>query len=56
MAVSPMASFSLFRIGVVTLLFTDIEGATRLLRQAGPRYYALIDEYGPLMRNSFLIP
>src|SRR5207244_7244436 len=35
--------------GTVTLLFTDIEGSTRLLQQVGERYTDLLEEYRPLL-------
>ncbi len=31
--------------GTITLLFTDIEGSTRLLRSLGPRYAEVLAEY-----------
>ncbi|MDQ5854174.1 MAG: tetratricopeptide repeat protein, partial [Chloroflexota bacterium] len=39
--------------GTVTLLFTDIEGSTRLLQQQGERYGALLAEYRDLLRSIF---
>jgi len=40
--------------GTVTLLFTDIEGATRLLQQLGEHYASLLDECRHLLRAAFL--
>jgi class 3 adenylate cyclase len=37
----------------VTFLFTDIQGSTRLLRQLGNRYAAVLDEHRRLIRESF---
>ncbi len=39
--------------GTVTLLFTDIEGSTRLLRQLGDRYASLLDEHRKVMRAAW---
>jgi len=39
--------------GTVTLLFTDIEGSTRLLQQVGERYTDLLEEYRQLLRAAF---
>ena len=39
--------------GTVTLLFTDIEGSTRLLQQQGERYGSLLNEYRSLLRGTF---
>src|SRR5215470_15908010 len=36
--------------GTVTLLFTDMEGSTRLLQQLGERYADLLEEYRHLLR------
>ena len=36
--------------GTVTLLFTDIEGSTRLLQQLGSRYADVLTEYRQLLR------
>jgi class 3 adenylate cyclase len=36
--------------GTVTFLFTDIEGPTLLLRQAGPRYSQLLDRQQAIIR------
>ena len=37
-------------MGTVTLLFTDMEGSTRLLQQVGERYADLLEEYRHLLR------
>ena len=37
-------------VGTVTLLFTDIEGSTRLLRRLGERYGELVREHHNLLR------
>ena len=39
--------------GTVTLLFTEIEGSTRLLRQLGDRYAILLADYRHLVRSAF---
>src|SRR5438874_515257 len=39
--------------GTVTLLFTDMEGSTRLLQQVGERYTDLLEEYRQLLRAAF---
>ncbi|HEY3522310.1 MAG TPA: tetratricopeptide repeat protein [Candidatus Limnocylindrales bacterium] len=39
--------------GTVTLLFTDIEGSTKLLRQLGDRYHALLADHHRLLREAF---
>ena len=39
--------------GTVTLLFTDIEGSTRLLQQAGAAYADLLAEHRRLLRSAF---
>jgi predicted ATPase/class 3 adenylate cyclase/DNA-binding CsgD family transcriptional regulator len=39
--------------GTVTLLFTDIEGSTRLLRQLGDRYASVLAECRSLLRAAF---
>ena len=39
--------------GTVTLLFTDIEGSTRLLQQLGERYAGVLAECRQLMRSLF---
>src|SRR5438270_11860441 len=40
-------------MGTVTLLFTDMEGSTRLPQQAGERYTDLLEEYRQLLRAAF---
>src|SRR3990170_4052026 len=39
--------------GVVTFLFTDVEGSTRLLRQLGEAYAGALQEHRRLLRNVF---
>jgi class 3 adenylate cyclase len=39
--------------GTVTLLFTDIEGSTRLLTRLGERYAGVLAEYRHLLRGVF---
>ena len=39
--------------GTVTLLFTDIEGSTRLLQQLGERYADVLAEHQRLLRQAF---
>src|SRR5947209_19468868 len=39
--------------GTVTLLFTDIEGSTRLLQQLGNRYDGILTECRQLLRAAF---
>src|SRR6266542_2002078 len=39
--------------GTVTLLFTDVEASTQLLRQLGDRYPAVLDEHRALLRAAF---
>src|SRR2546421_12598263 len=39
--------------GTVTLLFTDIEGSTRLLQQLGNRYERVLTECPQLLRAAF---
>jgi class 3 adenylate cyclase len=39
--------------GIVTLLFTDIEGSTGLLQRVGDRYVALLEEHRRLLRQAF---
>ncbi len=36
--------------GVVTLLFTDIEGSTQLLKRAGDRYAGILERHHELIR------
>ena len=38
--------------GTVTLLFTDIEGSTELLKRLGPRYHELLDEHSRILREA----
>jgi predicted ATPase/class 3 adenylate cyclase len=40
-------------MGTVTLLFTDMEGSTRLVQQLGERYTDLLEEYRQLLRAAF---
>ena len=40
--------------GTVTLLFTDIEGSTRLLQQLGQRYDSILTRCRQLLRAAFL--
>ena len=39
--------------GLVTFLFTDIEGSTRLLQQLGPRYGEALAQQRSLLRAAF---
>src|SRR5690348_1793884 len=39
--------------GTLTLLFTDMEGSTRLLQQVGEHYAALLQECRRLLRTAF---
>ena len=39
--------------GTVTLLFTDIEGSTRLLQQLGDRYSVALSKHRSLLREAF---
>ncbi len=39
--------------GTITLLFTDIEGSTRLLQHLGERYAAVLGEHHALLRAAF---
>jgi predicted ATPase/class 3 adenylate cyclase len=39
--------------GEITLLFTDIEGSTRLLQRLGDRYAAVLKDHQRLMRSAF---
>jgi class 3 adenylate cyclase len=39
--------------GTVTLLFTDIEGSTLLLRELGDRYEPVLDDHRRLLRAAF---
>jgi len=53
------ASYSLGRLmtelptGTITFLFTDVEGSTRLLREHGERYGALLAEHRRVLRGVF---
>lgn len=38
--------------GTVTFLFTDIEGSTRVLSEAGDHYRALLEEHRRLIRDA----
>jgi class 3 adenylate cyclase len=38
--------------GTITLLFTDIEGSTRLLNEFGERYVDLLAEHRGLLRKA----
>jgi predicted ATPase/class 3 adenylate cyclase len=38
--------------GTVTLLFTDVEGSTRLLQELGDRYSGLLDDHHRLIREA----
>jgi predicted ATPase/class 3 adenylate cyclase len=40
--------------GTITLLFTDIEGSTRLLRRAGDAYAGLLTQHRALLEEAFL--
>jgi class 3 adenylate cyclase len=40
--------------GTVTLLFTDIEGSTRLLHELGERYAHVLAEHRRVLREAFL--
>ena len=40
-------------VGTVTMLFTDIEGSTRLLKQLGERYGELLADHRRLLREAF---
>ena len=40
--------------GTVTLLFTDIEGSTRLLRRVGDAYAGLLSQHRSLLEEAFL--
>jgi class 3 adenylate cyclase len=39
--------------GTVTLLFTDIEGSTRLVQHLGKRYSEVLSECRALLRSAF---
>src|SRR6188472_2366288 len=38
--------------GLVTFLFTDIEGSTKLVQALGPRYPELLEHQGELIQDS----
>jgi len=40
-------------LGTVTLLFTDIEGSTRLVHQLGSRYPEILDQHRAILRTAF---
>jgi predicted ATPase/class 3 adenylate cyclase len=40
--------------GVVTLVFTDVEGSTALLRRLGPRYAELLDIHNEIVTSSVI--
>ena len=40
--------------GVVTLVFTDVEGSTALLRRLGPRYAELLDPHNEIVTSSVI--
>ncbi len=40
-------------VGTITLLFTDIEGSTRLLHELGERYAAVLAEHRRILRDAF---
>lgn len=42
--------------GVVTLVFTDIEGSTRLLTELGTAYRDVLDTHRRLLRAAFARP
>src|SRR5579884_2074753 len=53
MAGSPFGpSMAIHPAGTVTLLFTDIEGSTRLLQQLGSRYAELLAQHRRLLRSA----
>src|SRR3989304_3300545 len=43
-------------VGVITFLFTDVEGSTRLLRQLGEAYAEALQEHRQLLRTVFAAP
>lgn len=49
----PNPSGRILPTGTITLLFTDIEGSTRLLQQLGNRYADVLSEHHRLMRTAF---
>ncbi len=48
-----MSSKGLVPTGTVTMLFTDIEGSTRLLKQLGDRYGQLLADHRKILRAAF---
>jgi predicted ATPase/class 3 adenylate cyclase len=52
-AASGTAAATELPVGTVSFLFTDIEGSTRLLQQAGEAYGALLDDHRRLLRAAF---
>src|SRR5437867_3828717 len=40
-------------VGTVTLLFTDVEGSTRLLQRVGDSYAELLEQHRALLRSAF---
>ena len=46
-----MSATNLLPSGTVTFMFTDIEGSTRLLREAGEAYDAILDLHNALLRE-----
>jgi class 3 adenylate cyclase len=53
LAVTERVRMSKLPAGTVTLVFTDIEGSTRLLQQLGDRYLQLLAEHRRLLRTVF---
>jgi DNA-binding NarL/FixJ family response regulator/class 3 adenylate cyclase len=47
-----VVSMSDLPTGTVTLLFTDVEGSTGLIRQVGDRYGEILDEHRRLLRGA----
>ena len=39
--------------GMVTFVFTDIEGSTRLFRRIGDRYPVLLDRHRRILRDAW---
>jgi predicted ATPase/class 3 adenylate cyclase len=48
----PVPTSDLLPTGTVTFLFTDIEGSTRLLQDAGPGYGALLERHHRLIEDA----
>jgi predicted ATPase/class 3 adenylate cyclase len=48
-----MASRADLPSGVITCLFTDIEGSTRMLRELGPGFEAVLDRHNELLRAAW---